>query len=95
VRCHVVRRLAQPDPTVIDGIPVTSLHRLELVRGAGLPEPACNVYVEGQLVDFVWRPQRPVVEIDHYRPPGSRRSFEEDRAAIGSAAACERCRSPS
>jgi very-short-patch-repair endonuclease len=149
VRCHVARRLPRPDRMVIDGIPVTSLHRtlldltprlsdqrlrsyleavqgrdlldlrsldallarsagragtrrlrdgaaalaeeppwtqskgerrlLELVRAAGLPEPACNVYVEDELVDFLWRPQRLVVEIDHYGTHGSRRSFEEDR----------------
>jgi very-short-patch-repair endonuclease len=52
---------------------------LELVRAAGLPEPACNVEVEGELVDFVWRPQRLVVEIDHFGTHGSRRSFDEDR----------------
>jgi very-short-patch-repair endonuclease len=52
---------------------------LELLRAGGLPEPSCNVYVEGELVDLVWLPQRLVVEIDHYFTHGSKRSFEDDR----------------
>jgi very-short-patch-repair endonuclease len=52
---------------------------LELVRAAGLPEPSTNVYVAGELVDFVWWRQRLIVEIDHYGTHGSKRSFEDDR----------------
>jgi very-short-patch-repair endonuclease len=52
---------------------------LELLRAGGLPEPSCNVCVEGELVDLVWLPQRLVVGIDHYFTHGSKRSFEDDR----------------
>jgi very-short-patch-repair endonuclease len=52
---------------------------LELIRAAGLPEPQCNVYVAGVLVDFYWPEQRVVIEIDGYAYHRSRRSFEQDR----------------
>jgi hypothetical protein len=31
---------------------------LEIVRAAGLPQPRCNVLVEGERVDAVWERQR-------------------------------------
>lgn len=52
---------------------------LELLRAADFPEPSCNVYVEGELVDFVWHRQRLIVELDHPYTHGSKRSFEDDR----------------
>ncbi len=52
---------------------------LELIRGAGLPEPQCNVVVEGIVVDFYWPADRLVVEVDGYRFHKTKRSFEEDR----------------
>ncbi len=52
---------------------------LELVRGAGLPEPSANVVVAGQLVDFHWSQSGIVVEVDGYAFHANRRSFEEDR----------------
>ena len=52
---------------------------LELIRAAGLPEPQCNVYVAGMLVDFYWPQQGVVVEIDGYAFHRGRRSFEDDR----------------
>ena len=52
---------------------------LELVRGAGLPEPSVNVLVAGELIDFRWPDHGLVVEIDSWRYHRSRRSFEADR----------------
>jgi very-short-patch-repair endonuclease len=52
---------------------------LELVRGAGLPEPSANVIVEGELVDYHWPERRVIVEVDSWLYHRSRRSFEEDR----------------
>lgn len=52
---------------------------LAFVRSAGLPAPEVNVQVAGQLVDFVWRDSRVVVEIDGYRFHSSRAAFERDR----------------
>jgi very-short-patch-repair endonuclease len=52
---------------------------LELVRDAGLPEPQCNVVVDGVVVDCFWPRHNLVVELDGYAFHRSRRSFEEDR----------------
>jgi len=52
---------------------------LELVRAARLPEPEANVTIAGHEVDFVWRTQRLVVEVDGYAFHSSRSSFERDR----------------
>ncbi|MGI8439672.1 MAG: endonuclease domain-containing protein, partial [Thermoleophilaceae bacterium] len=52
---------------------------LDLVRQAGLPEPETNVRIHGYEVDFLWREQQVVVEIDGFRFHSSRRSFEHDR----------------
>lgn len=149
IRLHRVRRLDPEDRAVLDGIPVTSLHRtlldyaaisshqyvrlaleaaerrylldtrklealyrrsrgrrglaplkaavaelrgpapwtqselerefLALVRGAGLPEPSCNVLVHGFLVDCWWPQARLVVEIDGYEFHRSRQQFDENR----------------
>lgn len=52
---------------------------LLLVRKAQLPPPETNVRVHGFEVDFFWRPQRVVVEIDGFAYHGSPLSFEGDR----------------
>ena len=52
---------------------------LELVRAAGLPEPATNVVVAGVLVDAHWPQYDLVVEVDGWDWHRSRRSFEDDR----------------
>jgi hypothetical protein len=52
---------------------------LELVRDAGLPEPAMNLFVAGHELDAYWESHGFGVELDVYETHGSRRSFEEDR----------------
>jgi hypothetical protein len=52
---------------------------LELVRGAGLPEPAMNYNVGGLEVDAYWERERFVVELDVYETHGSHAAFERDR----------------
>jgi hypothetical protein len=52
---------------------------LELVREAGLPEPAMNAFVVGHELDAWWEEERFGVELDSYATHGSRLSFEEDR----------------
>jgi hypothetical protein len=52
---------------------------LELVREAGLPEPAMNTFVAGHEIDAWWEAERFGVELDVYATHGSRLSFEEDR----------------
>lgn len=52
---------------------------LEVVREAGLPEPAMNAFVAGHELDAYWEEARFGVELDAYETHGSRLSFEEDR----------------
>ena len=52
---------------------------LELVRSARLPIPQTNVMIRGYEVDFVWRAERLVVEVDGYTYHGGRSAFERDR----------------
>jgi very-short-patch-repair endonuclease len=51
---------------------------LELCRRHGLPEPEVNVKVGRYTVDFLWRPQRLVVETDSWRYHGGEVNFEDD-----------------
>jgi very-short-patch-repair endonuclease len=52
---------------------------LALIRESGLPEPETNVFVQGDLVDVLWRDQRLIVEVDGYEFHKSRAQFESDR----------------
>ena len=60
---------------------------LEIIRAGGLPEPETNVRLNGYEVDFLWREQRLIVEIDGYAYHSSRSAFERDRAKDGTMAA--------
>jgi very-short-patch-repair endonuclease len=52
---------------------------LALIREAKLPEPQCNVMVEGYLVDCWWPAQRVAAEIDGFEFHKTREMFERDR----------------
>lgn len=52
---------------------------LELVREAGLPEPAMNFFVAGFEIDAWWEAAEFGVELDVFETHGSRLSFEQDR----------------
>jgi very-short-patch-repair endonuclease len=52
---------------------------LSLIRDALLPPPEINVSIHGYEVDFLWRKQRLVVEVDGYAYHGNRGAFERDR----------------
>ncbi len=52
---------------------------LELIRAARLTTPETNVRVGQHEVDFLWREQRLVVEVDGYAFHSSRGAFERDR----------------
>jgi very-short-patch-repair endonuclease len=52
---------------------------LELCDDHGLPRPQTNVRIEGFEVDFVWRDERLIVEVDGYAYHRSPSSFEADR----------------
>ena len=53
---------------------------LRLLRSHKLPLPEVNASLGTYEVDFLWRPQRLIVEVDGYAYHSSRASFESDRA---------------
>jgi very-short-patch-repair endonuclease len=67
---------AQPEPTR------SALERrfLRLCRRHRLPAPEVNVPIGPYEVDFLWQPQRLVVETDGYNAHRGRLAFEADRA---------------
>lgn len=56
---------------------------LAVIRGSGLPRPEVNVVVAGIEVDFLWKRERLVVEVDGYQYHNSRSSYENDRRRDG------------
>jgi very-short-patch-repair endonuclease len=52
---------------------------LALIRASERPQPEVNVRVGSHEVDFLWRDQRLVVEVDGFRFHSSRTAFERDR----------------
>jgi very-short-patch-repair endonuclease len=80
------RRGARPLRSLLDAEAGPALTRSEaeerliaLVRDADFPPPEVNIRVHGHLVDFLWRSERVVVEVDGYRFHSSRAAFERDR----------------
>jgi very-short-patch-repair endonuclease len=53
---------------------------LRLCRRHRLPQPEANVKVDRFEVDFLWRRERLIVEVDGWDSHRSRSAFEEDRA---------------
>ena len=52
---------------------------LALIRSAGLPEPEVNAWLCGYEVDFLWRAQRRVIEVDGYAFHSTRQAATRDR----------------
>jgi very-short-patch-repair endonuclease len=52
---------------------------LAVCRRGGLPDPEVNVQLHGYEVDFLWRKERRVVELDGYTFHSRRRTFGRDR----------------
>ncbi|HEV7846525.1 MAG TPA: type IV toxin-antitoxin system AbiEi family antitoxin domain-containing protein [Thermoleophilaceae bacterium] len=52
---------------------------LALIRSAGLPEPEVNARLHGYEVDFLWREQRRVIEVDGYAYHSTRQAANRDR----------------
>lgn len=74
-----LRRLVDPDAKIAFTRSAAEAEFLKLVRASGLPAPETNVRVRGHEVDFFWRTERLVAEIDGYAYHGNRPSFESDR----------------
>lgn len=53
---------------------------LGICRRGGLPLPGVNVKVGRWTVDFLWRAERLVVEVDSYRYHRGRIAFQDDHA---------------
>lgn len=53
---------------------------LGLVRRHRLPHPEVNARLDRFVVDFLWRPEGLVVEVDGWESHGTRSAFEDDRA---------------
>jgi very-short-patch-repair endonuclease len=56
---------------------------LELLSADGLPRPETNVRIGRYEVDFLWRAERLVVEVDGFAFHGTRTAFERDRIRDG------------
>ena len=56
---------------------------VRLFRAAALPEPEANARIQRMEVDFLWRSQRVVVEVDGYQYHSHARAFERDRERDG------------
>jgi very-short-patch-repair endonuclease len=52
---------------------------LALVRHAGLPDPEVNVRIGGYEVDFLWRVERRVIEVDGHAYHSTRQATTRDR----------------
>ncbi len=50
-----------------------------MVRNAELPAPDANVRIGSHEVDFLWREDRLVIEVDGFQCHSSRPAFERDR----------------
>lgn len=81
--CKGVGRLRQivleVDPEALEAKSPSEIDFLALCRERGTPIPACNVLVEGHLVDFLWSAQKVIVETDSWSHHGDRPTFEKDR----------------
>jgi very-short-patch-repair endonuclease len=75
----VLRRLLQVEAGPALTRSEAEVRLLRLIRDAGLPRPEVNTRLGPYEVDFLWREQRLVVEVDGYRFHSSRQAFERDR----------------
>lgn len=72
------RVVANGDPRAVEARSPLEIDFLAFCRDARLPLPVVNVTVEGRLVDFLWAPERVIVETDGYAYHRDRPAFERD-----------------
>jgi very-short-patch-repair endonuclease len=79
-RTAVLRRLIQAErrPPTLTRSELEEAF-LALCRRGGLPDPEVNAHLHGYEVDFLWREQKRVVEVDGYAFHSARGAFERDR----------------
>lgn len=71
--------VASSDPALENSRSDLELEFLKLCHRAGLPEPLMNTKLGGVEVDFLWRREKLVVELDGFRFHSARAPFESDR----------------
>jgi very-short-patch-repair endonuclease len=85
----LARRSSRPGTRALralldDGAPALTRSEAEdrllaLIRAGELPQPESNIRIGRHEVDFLWREQRLVVEVDGFAFHSSRSAFERDR----------------
>jgi very-short-patch-repair endonuclease len=80
-RAEILRLDVGPQPEYAPDRAKSDLERkfLRLCRKHGLPKPEVNEWIGEYQVDFLWREQRLIVEIDSWKYHGIRTAFEDDR----------------
>ncbi len=73
-----IRALAQSDRKTTATRSKGEERFLTMVRNSHLPEPEVNVRLGRFVADFLWRPERVVLEVDGYDYHRGRRAFERD-----------------
>ena len=70
-------------PRALDAEPLTreelEWRFVEQCRSAGLPKPLVNSRLGRYVPDFLWPPNKLIVETDGWETHGTRRAFEADR----------------
>lgn len=77
--CHRLRALLEAGPAPSFTRSVAEERLLALIRVAKIRLPETNARIAGYEVDFFWKTERLIVEVDGLAFHGSNRSFEWDR----------------
>lgn len=80
---HLLRTLIHADARPAMTRSTAEDRFLALIDKVELPRPEANVMVAGHEVDFLWRAERLVVEVDGFAFHASRSRFESDRLKDG------------
>lgn len=74
-----LRDLIDPERTTSFTRAESEERMLALLRRGGLPMPETNVRMQSIEVDFLWRKERVIVEVDGWASHGTHAAFERDR----------------
>jgi very-short-patch-repair endonuclease/predicted transcriptional regulator of viral defense system len=75
----LLRALLQSDPAPALTRSQAERQLLSLMHRAQLPRPAVNAFIDRYEVDFLWRRERLIVEVDGFAFHAARTRFENDR----------------
>jgi very-short-patch-repair endonuclease len=77
--CARLRALVEPERDTTFTRAESEERMLALLRRGGLPMPECNARMHSIEVDFLWRDERVIVEVDGWASHGTYAAFERDR----------------